>query len=80
MRCTERNVGQKIDIFDCMFLGIMVGIGVGVGNDIAEAQKMWWPYTVGTYVGVILFLGCVSMTHELAKRIVNKIMKEDGNE
>lgn len=80
MRYTERNVGQKIDMFDCMFLGIMTGIGVGIGNDLAETQKMGWPYAVGTYIGVILLLACVSMAHEFTKRLVNKIVGEDGNE
>ncbi len=80
MRYTERNVAQKIDLGDWLFLGIMIGIGVSIGNDLAEGQKMGWVYAVGTYIGVILLLVCVSTTIEFIKRLADKIMGEDGDE
>ncbi len=80
MRYTEQKVGRKVDMSDCMFLGIMTGIGISIGNNLANAQKMGWSYVVGTYIGVILLLACVSTAHEFGKRLLNKIMGEDGNE
>lgn len=80
MRYTELNVGPKIDMGDWLFWGIMVGIGVSIGNDLAEGQKLGWPYAVRTCTGVVFLLVCASTAIEFAKRLVDKIMGEDGNE
>lgn len=80
MRYTERKVNEKVDVFDCLTLGLAVGFGIGIGNGISETKGAEWPWVVGTYLGTFLLAACINATNELFKRLANKVFGEYDNE